>query len=327
MTFDIIGDIHGHADALKALLVSMGYRETSGAWRHPDRQAIFVGDLIDRGPKQVETVDIVRRMVDAGSAQAIMGNHELNAIAWLTPDPAKEGEYLRPHHSARHGDKNFRQHEAFLREVNGAPAHKEFVDWFRTLPLWLDLPGLRVVHACWHPDYMRTLEPMLGQARTLPESLLVDAFREPEDDALKDNGEFSVFKAVDAITKGLEVPLPGDHTFKDKDGHVRRRVRIKWWLDGSGTFRDVALLSSNLLEQLPGDACVPAYALPGAPKGKPTFFGHYWFQGDPRKVSESAACVDYSVAAGGKLVAYRWHGEPAIDDGNFHWVGKPASQP
>ena len=74
MNYDIIGDIHGHADALKALLSDLGYRERDSAWRHPDRQAIFVGDFIDRGPKQIETVATVRAMVDAGSAQAVMGN-------------------------------------------------------------------------------------------------------------------------------------------------------------------------------------------------------------------------------------------------------------
>jgi hypothetical protein len=51
---------------------------------HPDRQAIFVGDLIDRGPRQVESVEIVRSMVDAGAAQIAMGNHEFNAIAYAT---------------------------------------------------------------------------------------------------------------------------------------------------------------------------------------------------------------------------------------------------
>lgn len=81
MNYDIIGDIHGHAGALKALLADLGYVEKGRTWSHPDRQAIFLGDFIDRGPRQVETVDIVRRMVDAGNAQAVMGNHELNAIA------------------------------------------------------------------------------------------------------------------------------------------------------------------------------------------------------------------------------------------------------
>ena len=65
MNYDIIGDIHGHADALKALLTHMGYRESRRVWRHPGRKAIFVGDFIDRGPKQVETVEIARRMVEA----------------------------------------------------------------------------------------------------------------------------------------------------------------------------------------------------------------------------------------------------------------------
>ncbi|MEG0186401.1 MAG: metallophosphoesterase, partial [Stenotrophomonas sp.] len=80
MAHDIIGDIHGQAGKLKALLKHLGYRERMGAWRHPERSARFVGDLIDRGPGQLETLDIVRRMIDAGSAEAILGNHEFNAI-------------------------------------------------------------------------------------------------------------------------------------------------------------------------------------------------------------------------------------------------------
>ena len=95
MAYDIIGDIHGQAGKLEALLRTLGYRDTAGAWRHPERQAIFVGDFIDRGPAQVRSVHIVRRMVDAGAALAVMGNHELNAIAWHTPDPRHLGQYLR----------------------------------------------------------------------------------------------------------------------------------------------------------------------------------------------------------------------------------------
>ena len=81
MSYDIIGDIHGHADALRTLLTKLDYREVQGVFRHPDRMAIFVGDFIDRGPKQLESVTIVRRMVEADTALAVMGNHEFNAIA------------------------------------------------------------------------------------------------------------------------------------------------------------------------------------------------------------------------------------------------------
>jgi hypothetical protein len=58
MAYDIIGDIHGHADKLEALLRTLGYRDTAGAWRHPTRKAIFVGDFIERGPAQVRSVQI-----------------------------------------------------------------------------------------------------------------------------------------------------------------------------------------------------------------------------------------------------------------------------
>ena len=85
--FDVIGDIHGEADKLLALLSTLGYSEVGGAWIHPERQASFVGDLIDRGPKQLERVDIVRGMVETGSAQCILGNHEFNAVASVTRDP------------------------------------------------------------------------------------------------------------------------------------------------------------------------------------------------------------------------------------------------
>jgi hypothetical protein len=114
---DIIGDIHGQADKLEALLRTLGYRETSGAWRHPTRTAIFVGDFIDRGPAQLRSVNIARGMVDAGAALAVMGNHELNAIAWHTPDPNQPGEYLRPRNSPKWGESNRRQHAAFLADT------------------------------------------------------------------------------------------------------------------------------------------------------------------------------------------------------------------
>ena len=155
MSYDVIGDIHGEYDKLVALLAKLGYRETGGTWRHPARKALFVGDFIDRGPNQVKTVNLVRSMTDAGSALAVMGNHEFNAIAWFTPDPANPGEFLRPHFSEKYGSKNREQHAAFLAEVEARPGlHKEIIEWFLTLPLWLDLPGLRVVHACWHQPFM-----------------------------------------------------------------------------------------------------------------------------------------------------------------------------
>jgi hypothetical protein len=86
--FDVIGDIHGYADALRRLLEAMDYAPRDGVYRHPSRTAVFVGDFVDRGPNQRETLGIARAMIVADSARAVMGNHEFNATADATPDGA-----------------------------------------------------------------------------------------------------------------------------------------------------------------------------------------------------------------------------------------------
>ena len=77
MIFDIIGDIHGHADRLIQLLEELGYKNSNGNYRHTEteRKAIFVGDFIDRGPKIKQTLEIVKSMVDNDAAYAVLGNH------------------------------------------------------------------------------------------------------------------------------------------------------------------------------------------------------------------------------------------------------------
>ena len=106
MGFDLIGDIHGEAPSLRALLEKLGYSETSLGYQHPDnREVIFVGDLIDRGLWQRDVIHIVRSMVESGNAQCVMGNHEFNAIAFGTK--GINGKPLR-----EHSDKNVKQHEA-----------------------------------------------------------------------------------------------------------------------------------------------------------------------------------------------------------------------
>ena len=140
MNYDIIGDIHGHADALRRLLVKLEYEYEvrDEVWKHPTRTALFLGDFIDGGPKQVETVMIVRRMVEAKAAKAIMGNHEFNAIAYYLKRPGQPRRHLRTH-TGKIGRKNFEQHQAFLAEVKRKPGlHRELIEWFLTLPLWLE---------------------------------------------------------------------------------------------------------------------------------------------------------------------------------------------
>lgn len=92
--FDIIGDVHGCADELEALLVRLGYAavtvaEADPLWGdvtyvHPlGRQAVFVGDLVDRGPRSLDTVRIVRNMVVHGAAYCVPGNHDVKLLRKL----------------------------------------------------------------------------------------------------------------------------------------------------------------------------------------------------------------------------------------------------
>jgi Calcineurin-like phosphoesterase len=303
--FDVIGDLHGEAGKLVALLSRLGYSQSGGAWRHSGRRAIFVGDLIDRGPQQLKTVSIVRAMVDAGSAQCILGNHEFNAIAWVTEDPKGSGHFLRDHDKAG----NREQHQAFLDAVEDSPLQKDITDWFRTLPLWLDLGGLRVVHACWHEDSMSVLRPVLGPQQTLTDDAVLWGSRSGN----------PVFEALEVVCKGPEVRLPDGVTFDDKGGKIRHEVRVRWWQDDLSTYRKAAIGPAGDMAMIP-DLPLPASWRAHPYSGPPVLFGHYWFTGTPAVISPRFACLDFSVARGGPLVAYRWDGEAELSSDKMVWV-------
>jgi hypothetical protein len=308
MRLDVIGDVHGQFDKLTALLTHLGYRDYGGAWRHADRIVVFVGDLIDRGPKQLATVELVRAMVDAGAARCVMGNHEFNAIAWVTPDPEHAGKFLRDHQKPG----NREQHQAFLNEVEGTHRQKEITDWFRTLPLWLDLGGVRAVHACWHAPSIDLLQKAIGSSQTLTDEVVV----------LGSRPGHPIYKAIETVCKGPEVELPPGIVFEDKEGKVRHEVRIKWWESDLSTYGKAAIGPPGDMAMIP-DAPMPAEWVQHPYVGPPVLFGHYWFTGTPKVISPRFACLDYSAARDGPLVAYRWDGETELSSEKLAWVAGP----
>ena len=75
--FDIIGDVHGCHAELVRLLDELGYDTSAEPIAHPEgRKAVFLGDLVDRGPGVAEVLDVAMSMVAAGTALCILGNHE-----------------------------------------------------------------------------------------------------------------------------------------------------------------------------------------------------------------------------------------------------------
>ena len=299
--YDLIGDIHGHADELEALLVSLGYSRVGDSYRHDSRQAIFIGDFIDRGPHQRRVVELVRSMIESAAARAVMGNHEYNAIAYYTP--RTNGGYLRERSA-----KNTGQHQAFLDEyARDAHDWAEAIDWFKTLPLWLDLEGIRIIHACWEKTSVDQILEFQNGSNLLGDELL---------HASGDPTTWQ-YKAVDTILKGKEIRLPNDGHFHDKDGNRRHKIRVRWW-EKANNYRETFMGPESARTHIPDDPIEGDHMIEYGHAEKPVFLGHYWLEGEPSPLAANIACLDYSVAKpGGKLVAYRWDGEVTLDATKF----------
>lgn len=261
---------------------------------------MFVGDLIDRGAEQREVLELVKAMVDVGSADIVMGNHEFNAVAFATLNRNNPNDFLRVH-----SDKNCAQHAAFLEQLDDPPERQFCVDWFTTLPLWLDYGPLRVVHACWHEPSMRVVQGVCGDNRLTDEHLA--------DAALKGH---DLYRAVEILLKGPEIGLTkyGQEPYWDKDGHRRAEARVRWWDASATTLRDLANVGVGRTEtggtypELPAVAVDPEDGPTFVYTGRiPLFYGHYWRTWSERQqdLAEYTASVDFSAVAGGPLVAYR----------------------
>jgi hypothetical protein len=247
-------------------------------------------------------------MIDNGTALAVMGNHEFNAMAYVTQDPDDPGEYLR-----EHSKKNMGQHQVFLDAYQGAHDYAELIEWFRTLPMWLELPGLRVVHACWDELLMQALhERYPSMHQYLGDDLLVKASRKGQNE----------FVAVEALLKGKEVKLPHGHSFYDKDGNARHDVRIRWFDGNARTYQEAFLGPEKARSHIPGDPIGADHIIQYSHDDPPVFLGHYWLDTEPELLAPNVACLDYSIAAegGGKLVAYRWEGEQELSEEKFVFV-------
>ena len=294
MIIDVIGDIHGNAHKLKGLLQQLGYTHDGVSFVPPaGHRALFIGDLIDRGSAQLETLEIVFAMMDAGNADAVMGNHEYNALAFATPHPKDSTRYLRSHSKA-----HIHQHDAFLAEAPlGSPASHYWLARLYELPLWLETDYGCFVHACWDVQSMAVLQPLLTAQNTLTYDALI-ATSEHNSPA---------YQALERVLKGVEAPLPEGLVMVDKEGTARKHVRVRWWLDDlqARSIHDIARAPKRELAQIPVDAmaCNIDFALQ---THKPVFVGHYWLTGAPAPLSSQVICTDYSAAAdSGYLTCYQ----------------------
>ncbi len=306
--YDIIGDVHGCAETLKKLLFKLGYKLDGNTFWHSDRQVIFVGDIVDRGPRIREALHLIKPMVDAGTAKCIMGNHEYNAIAYTTPrKPGRDG-YVREHN---------RQHNRQIAEtlIQFAPYPEEwrmFLDWFVTLPVFLEMPGFRVVHACWDDALINKYK-----TRHATNTVTLEFIRESAD-RKSFAGRF-----MDRLTRGTDMRLPEGRTIRGRDGCERAIFRTKFWAKSPRMYKDIVFQPDPLPEDLvekPLSDKEKASLLSYSDEAPPVFVGHYWLHGKPKPLTHNVACLDYSAVKYGRLVSYRFDGEQQLDENKFVWV-------
>ncbi|MDX1633806.1 MAG: metallophosphoesterase [Marinobacter sp.] len=304
--YDIIGDIHGCANTLERLLGQMGYRKINGIYQHPRRQAIFIGDIIDRGPRIREALHLVRDMVDHGSARIVMGNHEYNALGYCTLARAGSGrKWLREHNP---------RHDRLIRETLEQFAHyphewNEFLEWFYTLPLFIEEDHFRVVHACWDHELIEKFRQVQGGSCIdedfLHASSVIDSF---------------AGQVMDNLLRGTDLRLPEGLSITSRDGFKRHFFRTKFWADNPQTYADVVFQPDPLPDAIAQRTLTDdeRRQLRSYPLSEPpVFVGHYWMEGEPAPLKPNVACLDYSAVKYGKLVAYRLDDERELSRDKF----------
>jgi len=273
---DLIGDIHGHADKLEELLLKLDYTKRNGAYSHPERKVLFVGDYIDRGPKIRETLEIVKAMVDSNSAIALMGNHEYNALCFHFQET--EGGHLRKHLIT-----NIIQHYETLKQFqNNQREYEGYLDWFKTLPLYYEADNFRAVHACWDNKNIKFLKQTLVNDRLTDELIY---------QSVKKGSQLN--KAIEQTLKGKEIKMPEGLDFTDKDGTRRTSIRIKWWEDPSNmTYKSIGVEPHDILPEEPIELNDLKSLDFYNSDDKKVFFGHYWLKGNPMLYRDNICCLD-----------------------------------
>jgi hypothetical protein len=302
--FDIIGDVHGKADSLKILLEKLGYTKTGGCYSHPGRKAIFTGDFINRGKKVRQTLKIVSRMVERKAAYAVMGNHEYNFICYHTKSYGRG--YLKKHNSS---NRSFFYYTS--KAFEGRPEKlRKYLEWMKTLPLFLEFEHFRVVHACWNKRLVRFVKNNLPGNR-ITESFLHNSARE----GTIEN------EVVNVLLTGVEIKLDKPVSVINALGNKVESMRIKWWMDpGRRHLSAVALGDYKISPDRPLRKAEKNRFLPYAEDKKPVFIGHYCLRETPRLQASNLCCIDFCCYRNGYLAAYRMEGETALRPENLVFV-------
>lgn len=302
MIYDIIGDVHGEYQLLKKALLDLGYEKNGSTFSHPGRKVIFTGDFINRGPEIRKTVKTIRTMVEKGHALAILGNHEVNAIIYHMKDKDNTPLMKEPRKNYLSLYKTLNEYLPYADEL------ADHLNWFRTLPLFLEIENFRVVHACWSNRAVDIIKQEIGTEK-LRKKILRLYHKKPKSD---------IGHSIRVLTRGVDYEVPDDLKIYNNKGDSVRSFRLAWWKDPEGeTFRDMNFESKYEL---------PAYTIPQeiAPsthfyaENEPiVFFGHYCRAFGPHIISHNVCCVDSCVTGTKTLSVYSWKGEDVLNSSHL----------
>ncbi|WP_439482157.1 metallophosphoesterase [Cyclobacterium plantarum] len=293
--FDIIGDIHGYSDQLLVLLRKMGYRKKGGAFCHPDRTVLFLGDYINKGPKIKATLEIVKAMADKGSAIPLMGNHEFNSI-W---------DLFRLENESLPADQSFQWEDSLLAFDNHLNEFRYYVDWFKKLPLFYENDYFRAVHACWDPRHIALLREKLS-GKPLRGELITGAT------------EWS--RALTETLNGKDLNLPENTSIQEAGFASGTRIRTKWWEDPAQmSYKDFSVDPVDLPD-IPVDLSEKKDWNFYGEDEKPVFFGHYGRAGFSSIIRHNVCCLDFGMGNGGYLAAYRMDQSMKLSNDNLMYV-------
>ena len=293
----IIGDVHGHHEALDALLRRLGLNPDDPS-HNPGETLVFVGDLVDRGPNSVAVVQRVAQWVAAGRARMVLGNHEIN----LLKNERKSGNKGWFHGLAGCDPIDGKIHRPDYPSYVATPDEKaSMLAFFCEQPLTLQRDDLCVVHAQWDAQAIHRLHAfanVLGAIEATADATFEAPARRRQHARPSWAGQRAEAEAAAQNSNPLSVLTSGAERVGDPDrmtfagGRWRQVERQPWW------------------EAWDDERAV--------------VFGHYWRHpstGDFAGVGidhgvgrrRNAYCVDFSVGkrpSGGQgaLAALRWPG-------------------
>jgi hypothetical protein len=217
---DIVGDVHGEIDALHSLMGRLGYDEQG---RHRQgRRLVFVGDLADRGPDSPAVVALVRSLIESGRAQCVLGNHEFNAVRQDFSKP--ELSWLFDESPA------FRHRDTVVDQKRATPAQREeILAFFTSLPVALERPDVRVVHAVWDDGMIARVRHETDLLHTYyRHAAWIDDWLAGRDylDRIDQKLIRQNRNPLKVLTSGPEVRSLAP---AEINGKVRNEMRVPWW--------------------------------------------------------------------------------------------------